>query len=161
MRAFHSAGSATVVLLLGSGCGGRAPGSLPAPDGAAAVYEFQEWVSGATPAFLRGTMTVSADTILFEGSPGPCHHEIRGSSATDIAFRCGSVTYRIDRSDPVNRVTYTTRVWVTVRERVCVRYETDSSGRRFCAQSRTEAVEREASRSGRLRMRPHGSGGAI
>jgi hypothetical protein len=47
---------------------------------------------------------------------------------------------------------YSVVMTVTGTRQVCIRYATDASGRRYCAEQRTEATQRQVTQTGRLRV---------
>jgi hypothetical protein len=62
------------------------------------------------------------------------------------------VQISFDRRDPIGRAMYSVVMTVTGTRQVCIRYATDASGRRYCAEQRTEATQRQVTQTGRLRV---------
>jgi hypothetical protein len=118
------------------------------------VYRFIERVPETTPSILlEGTITVERDTIVLDGNPGPCYYETTSvSQSGGIVYRCGETRFYFDREDPLRRVTYAVRTTVRQQVRSCAIYTTDASGRQVCSRWQTEYVERNVTRSGRLRL---------
>ena len=89
-------------------------------------------------------MTVLADTIMVDAQPGPCRYEDKRSwGNTSIIYRCAEMTLMLDRKNPVRNSRFYTTVSVEERKTVCVRYDTNSAGQRYCAQQDTQIVSRD------------------
>ena len=79
----------------------------------------------------------------------------RSRTPNPFTYDCGGVTLSFDRRDPIGRAMYSVVLTVTGTRQVCVRYATDATGRRYCAEQRTEATQRQVTQTGYLRpIRP-------
>jgi hypothetical protein len=121
------------------------------------VYQFNEHVSatGAAAEYidLIGEVTVLADTVIVDARPGPCRADENVRPPTPFTYRCGTnVVLTFDRRDPTGHAVYTAMLAENVSRQVCARYETDSNGRRYCAEMRTETSQRMARRGGYLKL---------
>ncbi len=121
------------------------------------IYQFSEQVSatgaGAESIELVGHVVVLADTVTVEARPGPCRPDVNVKSPNPFTYNCGpNVVLTFDRRDPTLRALYTAMVAEDVTRRVCTRYTTDSSGRRICAESRSETSQRMVRQSGTLKL---------
>lgn len=122
------------------------------------VYHFAEHVvpTGASESMdIEGNFVVFGDTVTVDARPGPCRLDTRFSNPSPFTYDCGGVQISFDRRDPIGRAMYSVVMTVTGTRLVCVRYATDASGRRYCAEQRTEATQRQVTQTGRLRaIRP-------
>jgi hypothetical protein len=69
-----------------------------------------------------------------------------------LTYDCGGVTLSFDRRDPAGHAMYSVMLNVIQTRTVCVRYATDSSGRRYCAEQRSEPAQRQVKQSGYLKV---------
>jgi hypothetical protein len=121
------------------------------------VYQFNEHVSatGAAAEYIDivGEVVVLADTVTVDARPGPCRADENVRPPTPFTFRCGTnVVLTFDRRDPTTRAAYAAMLAENVSRQVCARYEMDSNGRRYCAETRTETSQRMSRRSGYLNL---------
>jgi hypothetical protein len=118
-------------------------------------YQFEERVPSSergAAIVLEGVFTVRRDTIVVEATPGPCRYDRTSTRAGALVYQCADVTLRFHRDDPIGRSTYSVLVTEVERRTVCERYVMNA-GRRVCAESRVEIVERRVPKSGRLNAR--------
>ena len=117
------------------------------------VFRFTEHISavGTETVDIEGNFVVWGDTVTVEARPGPCRLDTRVSIPNPFTYDCGGVTLTFDRRDPVNGAKYTVMLTVTQTRTVCVRYATDSSGRRVCVEQRSEPATRQIKQTGYLR----------
>lgn len=123
------------------------------------VYRFSEHViangGGAEAVDIEGNFVVFGDTVTVDARPGPCRLDTRFTNPNPFTYDCGGVKLTFDRRDPIGRAMYSVVLTVTGTRQVCVRYATDASGRRYCAEQRTEATQRQVTQTGYLRpIRP-------
>ena len=137
-----------VVTLALLGCASNAKQAGIRPESLGA-YRFTEHASDDIE--LEGTLLVEADSVSIDATPGPCRYERERSSPLNITYTCADVTYLIDRSDPVRKVTYSVVVRVQKTRTVCVRSVVNSQGRTVCAQYQNEIYFVDQRRSGLLR----------
>jgi len=121
------------------------------------VYQFNEHVTatGAAAEYIDivGEVVVLADTVTVDARPGPCRADENVRPPTPFTYRCGTnVVLTFDRRDPTTRATYVAMLAENVSRQVCARYETDSNGRKLCAETRTETSQRMARRGGSLTL---------
>jgi hypothetical protein len=138
-------------------CLPHSPNTARLLPGKVGVYHFVERVAASGNAdalVLEGELTVLADTVTVDATPGPCRYDTTSTSAGPFVYRCAEVTLSFDRSDPVRRASYSLRTIALQPQTTCVRYATDASGRTNCAESKTVQVERSVMRSGQLRPEP-------
>jgi hypothetical protein len=67
-----------------------------------------------------------------------------------LRYECGRVVLSFDRVDPIRRANYTAPVTVIERVQICEQYAGGPNGRGVCVQARSEVVEREVTRQGRI-----------
>ncbi|MGH7620412.1 MAG: hypothetical protein ACREPM_24610, partial [Gemmatimonadaceae bacterium] len=121
------------------------------------VYQFTEHLTASGQAAetldLDGEVVVTDDTVTVDARPGPCRFDTTLSIAYPFTYICGSnVTLRFDRQDPVLQARYTARLAQNQTHQACVRYETDSAGRRYCAETQTITTQSLVNVSGALRL---------
>ncbi len=128
------------------------------------VYRFSERIRppndiASEVVNLEGGFVVLVDSVTVETTTGVCHVNTGISRANLISYNCGDVTIAFDRSNPVEGATYTATIKYTAYQQVCLRYTTDSQGRQVCAQTNTEAVQRQQIEHGRIRAMRASAGG--
>jgi hypothetical protein len=121
------------------------------------TYQFSERVSASGSAAetidLEGNVVVTADTVTVDARPGPCDVDVNVTRPNPFTYRCGTnVVLSFDRTDPVGRAAYSAALAQNESHQVCARYEVDSVGRRYCAETQTITTQRIVRRSGRLRL---------
>jgi hypothetical protein len=118
------------------------------------VYRFTQHVTatGAESIDIEGRFVVFGDTVTVEAQPGPCRLDTRIAMPNPFTYDCGGVTLTFDRLDPAGHAMYSVMLSVTQTRTVCVRYATDPSGRRYCAEQRTEPSQRQVKQTGYLRV---------
>jgi hypothetical protein len=120
------------------------------------VYRFSQHISGGGTGGenvdIEGQFVVFGDTVTVDARPGPCRLDTRVTMPNPFTYDCGGVTLSFDRRDPIGRAMYSVTVTVTQTRTICVRYAVDSSGRRYCAESRNEPTQRQVKQSGYLRV---------
>jgi hypothetical protein len=118
------------------------------------VYRFTQRISttGTESVDIEGRFVVFGDTVVVDAHPGPCRLDTRVALPNPFTYDCGGVTLSFDRRDPVGRAMYSVMVTVTQTRTTCVRYATDSSGRRYCAEQRTDPVQKQVKQSGYLKV---------
>lgn len=119
------------------------------------VYQFSERITAngraATSVDLDGQFVVLGDTVTVDARPGPCKYETTSTAGTPIIYTCGSdITLTFDRQDPVGKAAYSVMLSVQQTTSVCIRYTTDASGRRICAETQQQTSDRKVRQSGRL-----------
>jgi hypothetical protein len=156
---------ATVVACACGGGSGGGSGSTTAqpnlaPVGVLGSYAFAERVPtyrGETVP-LEGEFTVLRDTVTVRTSVSSCLYNLTSTRGGPLNYDCGEVSFAFDRFDPVHRTTYRMKVRYSEPTQVCAQYTTDAAGRQRCVSYRTEFVEREVVRTGRLNPRRSGEG---
>ena len=118
------------------------------------VYRFTQHVTaaGAESVDIEGRFVVFGDTITVDAHPGPCRLDTRVVMPNPLTYDCGGVTISFDRRDPVGHAMYSVMLTVTQTRTICVRYATDASGRRYCAEQRTDPTQRQIKQSGYLKV---------
>ena len=137
---------AVTLALLGCASNATKAGIRPESLGA---YRFTEHATEEMD--LEGMLLVEADSVSLEATPGPCRYDRERSNPLVITYTCAEITYAIDRSDPVRKVTYSLVVRVQKTRTVCVRTVVNSQGRTICAQYQNEIYFVDQRRSGLLR----------
>ncbi|HEX9166831.1 MAG TPA: hypothetical protein VF862_13040 [Gemmatimonadales bacterium] len=137
------------VLILPLAFPAAASAQTPVPPGR---YRFTERVSGTPPMVLEGEIVVEGDSIYVVATWADCLWA-QVTSKTRLVYECGRVLIKFDRIDPLNRADYEASVTVTERVEVCEEYTVNASGQRVCARMKRDLVEREVTRTGRLRFR--------
>lgn len=149
-----------VVAACGGGSGGATTSPEPrlAPEGVLGLYSFSEHVPTSRGQFvpLEGEFTVLGDSVTVRTTVSSCLYNLMSTRVGAISYDCGEVSFAFDRFDPIHRSTYRMKVRVTEPRSVCAQYATDTSGRQRCISSRTEYVESEVVRTGRLNPRRGG-----
>jgi len=144
-----------------AGCGGKAAGTSPKPriaEGILGLYSFSEHVPTNRGQFvpLEGEFTVFGDSVTVRTETSSCLYNLLTTRGSAITYDCGDVSFSFDRFDPVHRATYRMKVRFNEQRQVCAQYTTDAGGRQRCVSYRTEFVETEAIRTGRLNPRRGG-----
>jgi hypothetical protein len=119
------------------------------------VFRFSEHISavGTETIDIEGHFVVWGDTVTVEARPGPCRLDTRVSIPNPFTYECGNVVLTFDRQNPVGGAKYSVMLNVTQVRTVCVRYSTDSSGRRVCIEQRTDPQQpRQVKQTGFLRV---------
>jgi hypothetical protein len=137
-------------------CGAKG-GSSPKPlfaEGARGLYSFSERIPTSRGQYvpLEGEFTVLGDTVTVRTSTSTCLYNLLTTRASAINYDCGDVSFAFDRFDPVHRATYRMKVRYTEQRQVCTQYAS-TGGTQRCVAYRTEFVETEAIRTGRLNAR--------
>ena len=118
------------------------------------TYEFNEHVDGSDRS-LRGTVRVTGDTAIVDVETDPCVYDVRASHGRNSqTYRCGDVTYTVDRHNPDLRVVYTFYNIVAGQKAVCTQYGTNPQGQQVCTRTAMEKVEHKVPFTGELHMRP-------
>ena len=117
------------------------------------TYEFNERVAGSDRT-LRGTVRVVGDTAIVDVQTDPCLYDVGASNGRNsMTYRCGDVTYTVDRYNPDLRVLYSFSNIVVDRKTVCAQYSTNALGQQVCTRTAVETVERKVPVSGQLHTR--------
>ena len=117
------------------------------------TYEFNERVAGSNRT-LRGTVHVMGDTAIVDAETGLCVYDVEASTGRNsMTYRCGDVTFTVDRTNPDLRVLYSFYDVVVESKKVCVQYTTSSQGQQVCARIAMESVERKVPVRGQVHTR--------
>jgi len=142
------------------GGGGSSSGSTTAQPrlatvGALGSYVFAERVptyrGESVP--LEGEFTVLTDSVTVRTNISSCLYNLISTRGGPLHYDCGEVSFAFDRFDPVHRTTYRMKVRYSEATQVCAQYTQDAAGRQRCVSYRTEYVDREVIRTGRLNPR--------
>ncbi len=138
-----------LVLLAAAACSGTRK-AVAVPPEQFGIYRFSERLNPGNT--LEGEFLVQGDTVTVDAVPGPCRYEPNRTSGMAIVYSCGSsVTLSFDRADPIRKARYSAVVRMTESRTRCIR-TTVSNGQSVCAQSVVETSERDALKSGTLRV---------
>src|SRR5829696_405394 len=67
------------------------------PESQTGTFRFLERVGESAPVIvLEGILTVTADTIELDLSPGPCRYDEQSAGSSVIRYRCADVSISID-----------------------------------------------------------------
>lgn len=153
--------TARVIMLavpLLAACGGS---SGPKPETAAPSASIEgtyEYLVNLPTQQVRGTLRVTADTMLVDPVSDYCRLVLGPPDPLYIKYTCqGTETYEqltltIDRRNPAHLSKWAATFRVTRRREVCLQYAM-RDGRQVCVQMSTEPYETTESRSGTLQLR--------
>jgi hypothetical protein len=139
-------------------CGGSAASrpETAAPSGR--VEGTYEYMATLPTQQVRGTLRVTADTILVDPVSDYCRLVMGPPDPLYIKYTCqGTGTYEqiqltIDRRNPTQLSKWSATFRVQRRREVCVQYAM-RDGRQVCVQMSTETYETTETRSGNLQIR--------
>lgn len=144
----------SVLMLLITACGGRAPGAVPVPQSHDGRYQFFERIPNTTPAVvLEGEFLVRGDAVTVTSRQGDCRYEERESQALTLAYRCGDLLLSFDRFKLGEQVGYTIPATITTYVEGCAMYGQSRGGDRVCTRTRMESVKTDVLKQGVLRPR--------
>lgn len=138
-----------LVLVSAAACG-AARKTVAVPPEQFGIYRFTERLNpGYT---LEGEFLVQGDTVTVDAAPGPCRYEPNRTNGMAIVYTCGgSVTLSFDRADPIRKARYSAVVRMRESRTRCMR-TTVANGQTVCAESIVETSDRDALKSGTLRV---------
>ena len=145
-------GVLTFVTLLSCASGGGSPTSRDVAS-AEGTYDFVATVPGQA---VRGTLQVTADTMLFSPVEG-CNSNIRAepigraSYAGVFRYACSSAVLEFDRRNPVRSSKWSATVQVKRRREVCAERAV-RNGREVCIRNTIETYEVPERRSGSIQV---------
>ena len=117
------------------------------------TYDFVATVPGQA---VRGTLQVTADTVLFSAVEG-CNSNIRSepighaSYAGIFRYACSSAVLEFDRRNPVRSSKWSATVQVKHRREVCAERAV-RNGREVCIRNAIETYEVPEKRSGSIQI---------
>jgi hypothetical protein len=107
---------------------------------------------------IRGTMTVTADTILLDPETESCRPALGPSDLTAIKYECigtsnyDNLVFRLDRHSPATRSSWSATTTVRKQRNVCVEYRVDDKGQRVCSRYETQSYDDTQRVGGALRV---------
>ena len=114
------------------------------------TYRFE--AKSGTTILSQGFLTVTADSVTIDATPGPCKPIVNSSRSRPIAYDCGTVRIEFDRIRPLSRSYVHGSKTVTEFTRVCQIEQRNARGQIVCAKWGNESSEREVSVKAVLRI---------
>jgi hypothetical protein len=121
--------------------------SPPLPASLSGNYRFVEQPATMNEPIVGG-IVIRGDTLIAVNDAGVCEYDARASQHDNvIVYRCGIVTLRFDRRDPIGKATYETTASVQSRQVIC------DERQRGCARPRVENTTVARPVSGKLHLK--------
>lgn len=97
---------------------------------------------------IAGGIVIRGDTLIAVNDAGVCEYDPRASQHDNvIVYRCGTVTLRFDRRDPIGKASYETTASIQSRQVVC------DDRQRGCTRNRVENTTVARPLSGKLHLK--------
>jgi hypothetical protein len=123
------------------------PSASPAlPASLNGNYRFVEQPAMMQP--IAGGIVIRGDTLIAVNDAGICEYDTRASRNDKfIVYRCGAVTLRFDRRDPIGKATYETTAVIQSKQVIC------DTRQRGCSRNRQEDSTASKPITGKLHLK--------